>query len=69
MISINCFEIRMNGIERGHRILEDHRDALAADLSDFVVGHRDDVLRRRTESRPPTIVPAATGSAGGSKGS
>src|SRR5205823_1833328 len=32
------------GIERAHRILEDHRDALASDFADFLVTQREKVF-------------------------
>ena len=33
-----------HGIERGHRLLEDHRDLLAADLPELAVGEVEQVL-------------------------
>ncbi len=32
-----------HGIERGHRLLEDHRDAVAADLAHLLVGQVDEI--------------------------
>jgi hypothetical protein len=35
---------RVHGIQRRHRVLEDHRDVVAADVSELARAHRDQVV-------------------------
>ena len=59
--SISCFEMRMNGIQRRHRILEDHRDPLAADRRESRCRTASADPCRRTEPRRRRCGPAGVG--------
>jgi hypothetical protein len=43
---------REHGVERGHRLLEDHADAVAADPPDVRLAHRDEVLPLEVDAAP-----------------
>ena len=45
-------------VERGHRLLEDHRDRVAADVPHVVLGELQRGRGRRAGSRPPRSCPA-----------
>ena len=47
----DLFAARVDGIQRGHRLLEDHRDFLAADRAHLLVGQRNEVAP--LEQNPP----------------
>ena len=40
---------RVDRVERGHRLLEDHRDRVAADVPHLLVGHREEVAAREPD--------------------
>ena len=50
---------RQHRVERGHRLLEDHRDPLAADLAQLALGAAAAGRGRRRRSLPPTMRRAA----------
>ena len=47
-------------VERGHRLLEDHRDLVPADLPHVVLGELERGPGRRAGSRPPRSCPAGS---------
>ncbi len=57
-----CWPIGQHRIERGHRLLEDHRDGVAADLAHLLLGQIEQVAAVELDRGRPRCAPAASAS-------
>ena len=59
--SVICRPMRHRRVQRGHRVLEDHRDGVAADGGQGLVGGADEVAGRGSGSRRAVTSPGGRG--------